>query len=69
MKYKNEDREEDERRFTEIDDEFLKYEIKSSKEFELVDSFLTTDIRVQQSNIWINVLLKKNNTHKHSEDA
>ena len=59
MKYRNEDKEEDERRFTEIDNDFLKYEIKSSKEFELVDSFLTTDIRIHKSNIWVNVLLRK----------
>lgn len=59
MKYRNEDNEEDSRRFTELDDDFYKFEIKSSKEFSLVDSFLTSDVRIHQSNMWMNFLLRK----------
>lgn len=59
MKYRNVDNEEDSRRFTELDDDFYKFEIKSSKEFSLVDSFLTSDVRINQSNMWMNFLLRK----------
>ena len=59
MKYRNEDKEEDSRRFTKLDDNFLDFEIKSSIEFGLVDSFLTSDVRIHQSNMWVNFLLRK----------